>query len=119
LIDTGTERAKGIKMAAKEEPGIYLIVHFEWPKPFKPEFGQFAKDLHDAVQGQDWIREVLTASGGIGSGQSSLWVFWLKNYGALDRLFSDQEEPASEAYRAFFNVMDDVSDSVREEVRFR
>ena len=106
-------------MADSSELGIYLIVDFDWPKPFKPQYGQFAVELHSAVQNQDWITEVLSASGGLGRGRSSVWVFWLENYAALDRLFSVQEDLVSAAYRAFFTSMENVDDKVREEVRFR
>ena len=98
--------------------GIYLIVDFDWPTPFKPEYGQLARELHDAAQDLDWFKEVMAGSGGLGGGQSSVWVFWLENYAALDRLFSDQDELASAAYRAFFSVMVNVEDRVREQVHF-
>ena len=106
-------------MTVSDNPGIYLIVNFDWPKPFKPEFGQFAQELHDAVQSQDWISEALSASGGLGGAQSSVWIFWLENYAALDRLFSAQEDPVCAAYRSFFMSMDNVEDKVRQEIRFR
>ncbi len=99
-------------------PGIYLIVALDWPQLFKPECGQLAKELHNSVEGQSWIREILAASGGLGGGQSAIWVFWLENYSALDRLPGDRNEPAAEAYRAFFSVMESVEDKVREEVIF-
>lgn len=106
-------------MAQTENPGVYLIVNFDWPRPFKPEYGDSARELHIALQDQDWIEEVLAASGGLGAGQSSIWLFWLENYAALDRLYSDPDEPVGKAYRAFFGVMEAVDDRIREEVRFR
>lgn len=106
-------------MAELERTGIYLIVNFDWPQPFEPENGQLAQELHSVVQGHDWIKEVLTASGGLGSGQSSLWVFWLESYASLDRLFSDEQEPIGMVYRSFFSAMENVDDRIREEVRFQ
>jgi len=105
-------------MSGENEAGIYLIVDFDWPKPFKPEYGQFARELHDAVQDQEWIAEILAGSGGIGAGRSSVWVFRLSNFGSLDRLFSSSSDAVGEAYRKFFASMENVEDKVREEVRF-
>ena len=96
---------------------IYLMVQFNFPKPFQPEYGGMAKALHEVVQGQDWIEEVFTASGGVGAGPSSVWVFKLENYASLDRLFNS-DDPVSKAYVDFFRIMSDVQDMVREEVIF-
>ena len=98
--------------------GIYLIVEFEWPRPFTPDHGKNARHLHDIVQDKSWIKEVVAASGGVGEGPPSIWVFWLPDYAALDRLFKDQEDPVSQAYRTFFNDMPVVKDKIREEVAF-
>lgn len=98
--------------------GIYLIVEFDWPRPFSPEDGKNARKLHDVLQGKEWIREVVAASGGIGEGPSSVWVFWLRNYAALDRLLHDQDDPVSQAYHAFFSKMPVVIDKIREQVDF-
>ena len=98
--------------------GIYLIVEFEWPRPFSPEDGQNARKLHDELQGKDWIKEVVAASGGIGGGAHSIWIVWLRNYAALDRLFHNQDDPVSQAYNAFFSQMPVVNDKVREQVDF-
>ena len=95
-----------------------MIIDFDWPKAFKPEHGELAPALHKATQNKSWIREVMAASGGIGGKQSSIWIFWLENYGALDRLLAEREEPVAIAYRAFFSAMESVEDKVREEVRF-
>ena len=62
--------------------GIYLMVDFEWASPFEPAHGKMARHLHDVVQGRDWIKEVMAASGGIGAGSKYVWVFWLENYAA-------------------------------------
>jgi hypothetical protein len=102
-----------------EPPGIYLIVHFDWPSPFERSHGENARHLHDVVQGRTWIKEVLAASGGVGRGPSSVWVFWLQSYSSLDRLFRDQEDEVAKAYAAFFSEMEGVVDQIREEVRFR
>jgi hypothetical protein len=97
--------------------GIYLVVQFSFPKPFQAEYGAKAKALHQALEGQDWVEGVFAASGGIGAGPSSMWVFKLSDFSALDRLFGG-EDPVSEAYVDFFTAMDDVQDFVREEVIF-
>ena len=97
--------------------GIYLIIQFNFPKPFKPEDGAKARILHDAVEGQDWITEVFAADGGVGAGPASIWVFRLDNYAALDRLLGG-EDPVSKAYVAFYAAMDNVADFIREEILF-
>lgn len=98
--------------------GIYLIVEFEWPRPFSQEAAQNARKLHDELQDKDWIKEAVAASGGLGDGPPSIWVFWLRNYAALDRLFHDEDDPVSEAYNAFFSQMPVVKDKIREQVDF-
>jgi hypothetical protein len=105
-------------MTASATPGIYLCVDFDWPQPFQPEYGQKAKKLHDAVQDRNWIREVVAASGGIGAGPSSTWIFWLANYAALDKLLHNRENDVSQAYHDFFSQMPTVVDKIREEVLF-
>jgi hypothetical protein len=99
------------------QQNIYLVVSFNFPKPFQPEYGEKAKVLHQALIDQDWIEDVFAASGGIGGGPSSMWVFKMDGYASLDRLF-DGSDPVSKAYVAFFRTMDDVQDMVREEVVF-
>ena len=99
------------------DQGIYLNVQFNFPKPFQAEYGQKAKSLHQALEEQDWIDEICAASGGIGGSQSSMWVFKLGNYAALDRLFHGNDL-TSRAYVNFFSAMDDVQDFIREEVNF-
>jgi len=98
--------------------GIYLIVEFEWPRPFSQEHAKNARALHDMVQDKGWIKEVVAASGGLGDGPPSIWIFWLPDYAALDRLFRDQEDPVSQAYSTFFSQMAVVKDKIREEVAF-
>lgn len=100
------------------QPGLYLVVEFDWPRPFQPGHGKFARQLHDSVQGQTWIKEVVAASGGLGSGPASLWIFWLENYAAFDRLLRGKEEAVSQAYTTFFSEMVNVSERVRDEVIF-
>ena len=97
---------------------IFLIVEFDWPSPMKPEFVQKAKDLHQVVQNQTWIQEVVAASGGLGMGPSSIWIFRLENYAALDRLLHDRSDETAQAYAGFFSEMANISDKVREEVVF-
>jgi hypothetical protein len=99
------------------EGGIFLIVQFSFPRPFKPEYGVKAKALHQVLSGQNWIEEVFAASGGVGAGPSSIWVFKLENYAALDRLLKGSE-PTAKAYVDFFSLMDDVQDFIRDEVGF-
>ena len=101
------------------QAGIYLFVDFDWPKPFQPEYGAKARTLHTATQDGGWIKEVAAASGGVGAGPSSVWVFWLDSYSALDRLLRDQENPVAQAYQSFFSQMLTVTEKVREEVVFR
>jgi hypothetical protein len=48
----------------------YLLVAFDWPQLFKPEYGRLAKELHNPVEGQSWTREILAASDAPGGGQS-------------------------------------------------
>ncbi|MGD2157284.1 MAG: hypothetical protein PVG14_02385 [Anaerolineales bacterium] len=99
------------------ESGTYLVVQFSFPKPFQAEYGEKARALHQVLEGQDWIEEVFAASGGIGAGPSSIWVFKLNDYSALDRLLGG-EDPVSKAYVDFFGAMEDVRDFIREEVVF-
>jgi hypothetical protein len=96
---------------------IYLIVEFSFPRPFQPDYGAKAKALNQALKGLDWVQEVFAASGGVGGGPSSVWVFKLANYAALDRLFHG-DEPVSKAYVDFFRSMADVNDTVREAITF-
>ena len=103
---------------SKPLAGIYLIVEFEWPQPFTQEHGQNARKLHDVVQDKEWIQEVVAASSGIGDGPPSIWIFWLPDYAALDRLFHDKEDPVRQAYLAFFSQMPVVHDKIREKVAF-
>ena len=98
--------------------GIYLIVQFDWPESVDGELASKARVLHDLTQEADWIREVVAGSGGLGAGPSSLWIFWLENYAALDRLLNNTTDPICQAYLAFFTQMTHVSDFIREKVRF-
>jgi hypothetical protein len=99
-------------------PGIYLFIEFDWPNPFQEAHGHKARKLHDVVQNQTWIKEVVAASGGLGSGPSSSWVFWLENYAALDHLLRNRENEVYQAYTAFFSEMPVVVERIREEVLF-
>jgi hypothetical protein len=106
-------------MAAAPAPGLYLIVEFNWPHNFTPADAEKARLLHERLQGREWIAEVLAASGGIGHGGSSIWVFRLQDYAGLDRLLMMREDPVSQAFVDFFSRMADVSERVRQEVIFR
>ncbi|MEZ4713630.1 MAG: hypothetical protein R3A44_40960 [Caldilineaceae bacterium] len=105
-------------MSESPKAGIYLIVDFQWPHPFDPAIGVKARKLHDVVQGQSWIREIMAASGGVGAGPAYTWVFWLENYAALDRLLRNAEDEICKAYVDFFSQMEQVSDKLRGEVLF-
>ena len=100
------------------QAGIYLIIEFDWPRPFAQEHAQKARHLHDVLQEKAWIKEIVAASGGIGQGPASLWIFWLPNYAALDRLLRERDDPVHQAYTAFFSEMSLVKDKVREQVLF-
>lgn len=100
-------------------PGLYLIVDFDWPEPLLPEAADKARHLHKVVQGQSWIREVVAASGGVGGGPRSTWIFWLENYAALDRLLHNPADEISKAYNNFFSAMPVVLDKVRDQVLFK
>jgi len=103
---------------AEASVGIYLIIEFEWPQPFSQDHAQKAYHLHDVVQNKEWIKEAVAASGGLGDGPPSIWIFWLPNYAALDRLLHNTEDPVSQAYVAFFNDMPVVKHKIREKVAF-
>lgn len=100
-------------------PGLYLIVDFDWPELLLPEAADKARRLHKTVQGQSWIREVVAASGGVGGGPRSTWIFWLENYAALDRLLHDPSDEISKAYNDFFSAMPVIVDKVRDQVVFK
>lgn len=100
------------------DPGLYLIVEFEWPADVSRELGQQARALHDLVEGADWIREVVAASGGVGGDLSSIWVFRLADYAALDRLLNTPDDPIGHAYGTFFGAMPQVRDRIRHGVAF-
>lgn len=105
-------------MSEKSSAGIYLIVEFDWPNPITKQQGQNAAKLHEIVQNQSWIKEAVAASGGIGGGPACIWIFWLENYAALDRLLHDKTNGVCQAYLAFFSEMPTVNDKIREEVIF-
>jgi hypothetical protein len=99
-------------------PGIYLVIEFDWPQPFEPEHGKKARKLHDVVQGKSWIKEFVAGSNGLGSGPSSLWIFWLENYAVLDRLLRNPDDEVSKAFSECFAIMPVVTQKIREEVVF-
>jgi hypothetical protein len=102
----------------RRNPDLYLIVEFNWPENFTREDTEKARILHERLQGQEWIEEALAASGGIGYGGSSMWIFRLRNYAGLDRLLMMTDDPVSKAYIAFFTRMADVTEKVRQQVIF-
>ena len=99
-------------------PGIYLIVSFDWPKTFTQEQAENARKLHDLTQESDWIQETVAASGGVGGSQGSIWIFWLSNYAALDRLLKYRSDEICNTYDSFFKEMENVSEYIREKVLF-
>ena len=99
-------------------PGIYLIIEFDGPEAITKEHAQNAARLHSVTQNKDWIKEVVAGSGGIGTGPCCIWIFWLENYAALDRLLQKPNNEVSQAYHAFFNDMPVVQDKIREKVVF-
>jgi hypothetical protein len=101
------------------QPGLYLIVDFDWPEPILTEAIDKARHLHKVLQGQSWIRETVAASGGVGGGPRSTWIFWLENYAALDRLLHHPVDEISKAYNDFFSAMPVVLDKVRDQVLFK
>lgn len=103
---------------SSDKPGIYLIIEFNWPQPFNLVDGPKARKLHDTIQSSTWIKEMVAASGGLGAGPSSLWIFWLQNYAALDKLFKAREDEVAKAYHDFFSNMPLVIERIRDEVAF-
>jgi hypothetical protein len=67
---------------SSNQAGVYLISDFDWPRPMTADQPKKARQLHDLVQNQSWIKEVVATGGGLGSGPSSIWIFWLENYAA-------------------------------------
>lgn len=106
--------------AENHDPGIYLIVEFDWPADAEKmeQVGTKARKLHDVTQDKKWIKEIVAASGGIGGTSSSIWIFWLSNYASLDKLLKDPENEVGQAYNDFFHLMPNVTDKLREEVVF-
>lgn len=100
------------------QPGIYLMIEFSWPPNIDKELAGKAYALHNELMDKTWIKEVVAASGGVGAGPSSVWIFWLENYAALDRLLRTPENPVCQVYLAFFSQMPEVIEKVREEVVF-
>jgi hypothetical protein len=99
--------------------GIYLFVYFDWPKQITDDVIQGALQLHKLTNECDWIKESIAASDGVGSEFSSVWVFWLENYGALDKLFRDKDNEINQVYTMFFTKMRKVKTHVKEKVIFR
>ena len=98
--------------------GIYLIIDFNWPEEITEEMAKGAAHLHKLTLELDWIKDVVAAAGGIGSGLSCTWVFWLENYGALDKLLKDYESEICKTYLNFFKSMAKMKEKIREEVQF-
>ncbi len=105
-------------MSTEKQPGIYLIIEFDWPEKFDSETGLIARKLHAVSQDKRWIKPIVAASGGIGKGASSMWIFWLENYAALDALYHDPDNEIGKLYISFFSKMNNVTEKIREEVFF-
>ena len=97
---------------------LYLFVEFEWPAEVTKEVASLAHKLHTLVTEADWIDEAIAASGGMGGDMSSIWVFKLNEYAALDRLLRDTDDEIAQTYMQFFTQMADVRDWIRDEVVF-
>jgi hypothetical protein len=97
---------------------LYLFIEFEWPAEMTKELAGLAHKLHTLTQAESWIQEAVAASGGIGGTYSSVWVFKLDGYSALEKLMRDQENEISQTYMQFFSQMANVRDSLREQVVF-
>jgi hypothetical protein len=54
----------------------------------------------------------------LGEGPGSIWIFWLENYAAFDRLLRDKTDEVSQAYIDFYSAMPRVVDKIREKVVF-
>jgi hypothetical protein len=62
-----------------------------------------ARAILDTVQGKSWIKESVAAIGGIRAGQSSVWIFRLESFAALNRLLIDDDDEVAQTYRSFFS----------------
>jgi hypothetical protein len=103
---------------SSQKPGIYVIIEFDWPKNYTHEMTKNARTLHDVTQNKEWIKEIVAASGGVGGGPTSIWIFWLKNYAALDLLLGNEDNEVNNAYKSFFKDMVNMTEKVRGEVLF-
>jgi len=64
------------------------------------------------------MEESLPGSRGMGGNQSSIWIFELTNYAALDCLLGMRENPVSQANMSFYSEILDVEDYVKEQTIF-
>ena len=94
----------------------YLIIEFDWPDSPTPEHRKTVLTFRQAAGLADF-EEILAASGGIGAGPSSLWIFRIESYATIDRLRAPGN--LGKAYRDFGAAMCNVSERIREEVEFR
>src|SRR2546422_3126377 len=99
-------------------PGIILFVEFAWPRPFVPDHGTLASQLHAAVAKHAWLREIVAASGGVGGRPSSPRGFLLPGYAARAPPFRLAEGPGGQAHPALFSGIDNGSANPREGVLF-
>ncbi|MHA1865122.1 MAG: hypothetical protein ACTSVB_11835 [Candidatus Heimdallarchaeaceae archaeon] len=100
-----------------KKPGIYYIVMFDWPEEVSSELSKKVREFHELVEKAPWIREIVAASGGIGIGATSIWIFWLQDYTDLNKLLRSEEE-ISKLYHEWTKEMQNVETMVREEVIF-
>jgi hypothetical protein len=103
-----------------EEPETRLIfqIHFNWPKEQTQEMYKNARKLYDLAVEADWIKDVIGASGAIGSERSSFWMFTISSYGDLDNIFLQRDDELSKTYYAFMNAMEDVVEYIYHQVAF-
>ncbi|MHA1303502.1 MAG: hypothetical protein ACTSQE_13230 [Candidatus Heimdallarchaeaceae archaeon] len=100
-----------------QEPGIFYIISFDWPEEISSELSEKVRKFHELVKQTDWIEEKVAASGGIGVGATSIWIFWLQDYTDLNKLLRDDNELAK-LYREWTHEMLNLETTVREEVMF-
>ena len=99
------------------QPGIMLIIEFDWPEEITKELATLVRKFHDLVVEADWIEEKVAASGELGGDYGSIWIFRLDNYGGLDEFLHGKNE-ITKSFIEWSNQMADMHLSVKEEVQF-
>ena len=99
------------------QPGIVLILQFNWPQTITKELGLKVHHFHDLIIAADWIEEKVPASKGIGGKYNSIWVLKMENYAALDHFLHGKNEIA-ENFTEWADQMLKMKINVKEEVQF-